>query len=795
MNEDDELKEQLFNEIKELREEVRQFAGWKADRENSDINKSRNILEMDLDLFEKFMDTAQVIILFLDPDGKILLVNPYMENLSGYRLSEIRGKDWFDVFVPKNNRKRLKKFFNEAKKDIRTIGAVNKIIASDGRSLTIEWYDRTIKDQSGKVLGLLSIGLDISERIRVENELKEYQASLEKLVEERTAELEKINQKLQQEILERQQTEVALRESERRYKRLLEAVTDYVYTVYLKDNRVISTHYHPSCISVTGYSAEEYEKDTYLWHRTIHPDDQQIVLKHAQKLMAGETVAYIEHRIIHKDKSIRWVRNTPVLHINENGDLNSYDGIISDITEQKLAEAKFRNLVESAPDAMIIVHRDGQIAIVNSQVETLFGYARQELLDQSIELLIPQRFRKRHTLNHPNYFAHPNPHPRIMGWGIDVYARHKDGHEFPVEVSLSPLETKDGLLVISTIRDITERKEIEEQLKIHSLVLENMAEGVSVSDAGGTVFYTNPTFDKMFGFDRGDITGKHMSSLFYGMPKETMFKVDEISTDLDNHGAWYGKINNRKKDGSSFITYARISVLQIKNKTYWISVQEDITEDIKAEEKIKASLKEKEVLLQEIHHRVKNNLAIISSFLGLQSQTIDGEDILYLFRQAQDRVYTMSLIHEKLYQSEDLASINARDFLQSLSSHLLTSYAVGVNRVSVTTDIEEIWLQIDEAIPCGLIVNELISNALKYAFPGELLGEIGISLKNVNKEYLLIIRDTGVGMPGDIDIHSANSLGLRLVNALTMQLQGKLQLVLEQGTEFLITFPIKNKEE
>jgi two-component sensor histidine kinase/CheY-like chemotaxis protein len=209
----------------------------------------------------------------------------------------------------------------------------------------------------------------------------------------------------------------------------------------------------------------------------------------------------------------------------------------------------------------------------------------------------------------------------------------------------------------------------------------------------------------------------------------------------------------------------------------------------KAQEQIEASLKEKEVLLKEIHHRVKNNLQIICSLLDLQAEYLTDPQAIEVFQNSQNRIQSMALIHEKLYQSKDLATINFADYIQELITNLWNSYEVCLDNVTLTTKIEPVVLDIDTAIPCGLIVNELVSNALKYAFPLGHSGELSIELHSIfEKECLLIISDTGIGLPKDLDFQNTKTLGLQLVNALTYQLNGSLSLSGDCGTKFELKF-------
>ena len=217
---------------------------------------------------------------------------------------------------------------------------------------------------------------------------------------------------------------------------------------------------------------------------------------------------------------------------------------------------------------------------------------------------------------------------------------------------------------------------------------------------------------------------------------------------------------------------------------------QDVTERRVAEERIRLSLKEKEVLLKEVHHRVKNNLQIISSLLNLQSKYIKDDQALEMFKESRNRIRSMTLIHEKLYRSKDLANIDVAEYIQNLSSNLFRSYSAG--RISLKTQVDDMLLS--TAIPCGLIINELVSNSLKHAFP-EKQGEIYVNLHRDDGRSTLIVSDNGVGFPENVDFRNTDSLGLQLVCTLTDQLDGAIELNRRDGTEFKITFgEIKYKE-
>ncbi|MBL4716390.1 MAG: hypothetical protein JKX95_07115, partial [Bacteroidia bacterium] len=210
-----------------------------------------------------------------------------------------------------------------------------------------------------------------------------------------------------------------------------------------------------------------------------------------------------------------------------------------------------------------------------------------------------------------------------------------------------------------------------------------------------------------------------------------------------------------------------------------------------AEQQIRKSLKEKEVLLQEIHHRVKNNLQIIIGQLTLQSRKVSDEIALDAFKTSVNRVRSMALIHEKVYQSDDLSSVGFHEYIESLCRDLMRTYGQK-DHIEISIDVDEINMNIEKAIPCALIINELITNSIKYAFPNESKGKITINVKLINEnDVKLTVKDDGIGVPKDFDINKADSLGLMIVRNLTLQLEGDLEHNFTNGTEFSLTFPFE----
>src|SRR5260370_646001 len=215
----------------------------------------------------------------------------------------------------------------------------------------------------------------------------------------------------------------------------------------------------------------------------------------------------------------------------------------------------------------------------------------------------------------------------------------------------------------------------------------------------------------------------------------------------------------------------------------------DITQRVAAEELIKTALREKEALLKEIHHRVKNNLQVVSSLLGLQSRVLPDPAVRKMFEESQNRIFSMALLHETLYQSENLSLIDFPEYIRQLADHLFRSYGVASGRIQLHTRLDRLSLNMEAAVPCGLIINELVSNSLKYAFPEGRSGEIRIHLEGrPGGMAKLVVADNGVGLKNEVDWANTRSLGFRLVRSLAQQLGAKIEVRPDAGTEIELLF-------
>ena len=384
-------------------------------------------------------------------------------------------------------------------------------------------------------------------------------------------------------------------------------------------------------------------------------------------------------------------------------------------------------------------------------------------------------------------------------------------------------------------REIGERKKVEaairREMEFSERLLNSSIDGIVAFDKEYKYTLWNPGMETMMGIDNAKTIGRNAFEVLpflkeigedkyynetlngnYVIAKDRWFYVPETGRE-GYFEAYYSPIFDSIQNVVGGIAIMRDSTQRkyslealertkeelerrvIERTAALSKVNEDLRNEIaerkKAEEQINSSLQEKLVLLREIHHRVKNNLQVISSLLNLQSGYIEDQKSLEIFRESQTRVRSMALIHEKLYQSKDLNKIEFSEYIKSLTRDLFTSYNVDPERINLTYDLDGIYFEIDTAILCGLIINELVSNSLKHAFPFGKKGNVFIILKEKDiNSYELVLKDDGIGFPDDIDFRKTDSLGLQLVTTLTEQLGGKIELYKNGFTEFKIDFSI-----
>jgi PAS domain S-box-containing protein len=625
-------------------------------------------------------------------------------------------------------------------------------------------------------------------------------------------------------ITARKQDEFELEKSKESYKNLIESSPD---GIFIHDHKGEVLFANPSILKMLGVQSLDEIGTRSIYDYSL-PEDLATYRKRIRDLFEGKDLPFIVTKIHRKDGSFLEVESKPILfdYLGQASvlifcrDISFHRQLEKEQLRAQIAEEankklqleieqrqrterqlettqKYtRRLIESSLDMILATDKEGYVTEFNLAAQRTFGYSIQEVIGVHEDFLyaepeqileITEELKKRSGV-----------------YSGEVVNRKKSGELFTSFLSASVLRNDYGEVIgaMGVSRDITEIKKTEEQLTLQAAKLNSIIE---------TSSHYIWTFNRELKLTSYNHNYARMIEARYGAEVEVgadLFKGKFVSTSEHNDywtikclAAFRGIPQQfetsfliEKTGVTNWMEVFLNPIYGLDKKVTEISgIGRDITEKKLSEEKLKQSLKEKEVLLKEVHHRVKNNLQVISSILNLQSSYVKDKKTLEILRESQNRIKSMSFIHESLYQTRDFSSINFTEYVTNLSNNLVHSYQSFEEKVELDLKIQDVYLNLDVAIPCGLIINEILSNALKYAFPKNRPGKINIRLTHKNQEITLVISDNGIGLPAHIDYNNTESLGLQLVVTLVDQLGGSIKMDRSKGTRFTIVFrnPIK----
>lgn len=622
------------------------------------------------------------------------------------------------------------------------------------------------------------------------------------------------------------QSQKALQESEERLRLALDGASIGTWDWNLLTGKIIWSANHEAHF---GFAPGTFDGTYETFVGCIHPKDREFVVESINRALNYGENYDIEFRIVVPEASIRWSGSKGQVFYDEMGKPVRMAGIDLDITQRKRTEAalrqsekRFRQIFQEASFSIALADfHSHRFVHVNPAFDQLMGYSPSEMT-----LLTFDEITHPEDLPQDLHYLEQINQNKCDSYRMEKRYFKKNGEIVWVKIAVTMLRDEDGKpeFSLALIEDITERRQLQTELlrseERFRTSLENMLDcfGIytSIRDSNGKIVdflieYINQAACVNNPLTKEEQIGKQLCQLFPAHAETGLFKaycqVVETGQPLVKESAVYVDIYK----GEYLCRVFDLQVVKLGDGV--AAAWRDVTERQQVQEQIQASLQEKETLIKEIHHRVKNNLQVISSLLRLQSRQIKDRQALELFKESQNRVLAMALIHEKLYQSSDLTQIDFQAYIKSLVQELCRSYDVCKSSVTFKVKVNQQGttladlptlaqmassphpplLAIDTAIPCGLIINELVSNSLKYAFPDNRNGEICITFqKSESGQLILTISDNGIGLPSNLDFRNTKSLGLQLVCRLTKQLEGTIELSRNPGTEFKISFACPN---
>lgn len=722
----------------------------------------------------KMLSNATIEGIIFSENGIIIDANDQFAFMHGYKSrSEVIGKNIIDFLYSQEDVKKVREVTesnSEEKFEVRSKHTDGKVIWLESKGRIIPYHGRRVR---------VSVVYDITDRKMNEEELQQSRKSFRDLTElSPNGSIIHINGRIE--------------------------------------------YANPQVIKFFGFNSLDdlIGKDIYDF---LVDEEKQISKERIKNIQEGKNVGLAEFNVIDKNGNKKEIGVQSVL-IDYNGK-KAIHVIISDLSQQKeLQKEKLRaqvaeetnillekeiqerkdaeqrlwetqmfttNMFNSSLDMIMASDKSNLITQVNNAVLKTFGYKTEEIIG-----------------THPKHlYADEKQFDKVKdsliekgSFSGEIINKKKSGESFISYLSASVLKNTQGKIIgtMGVSRDITESLLSQQKIQEQNAQIRSIFDSASnlliwsIDKEYKLTSFNNNFKDivlKNFGIEAEK--GVSILNIINPFLKEELLKY---SIDVIAH-AFEGR--NGELEGP-FKT--------VSNETIWLEtflspifledgivkevscISHEITEKKEIENQIRQSLKEKEVLLKEVHHRVKNNLQVISSILNLQSSYVQDDKTLSILRESQNRIKSMSFIHESLYQTKNFSSINFSEYIINLSNNLFHSYQIFDNFIELKFDIEQVELNLDQAIPCGLIVNEIITNAMKYAFVGKKEGQIFISIKEKKETIELKIEDDGVGLPKGFNHEKTASLGLQLVVTLIEQLDGKLTLESKNGTKYLITF-------
>lgn len=549
---------------------------------------------------------------------------------------------------------------------------------------------------------------------------------------------------------------------------------------------------------VFGYTEEEAITSDRLLEKFIHPDDVDQVRKMIRSTLdrGEENVSHINRNITKSGKIIHceWYNS---LMYDEDGNVAAIYSLTHDVSDReealkstKRSMRSYQDLFNSISDAIYLLNKEGIIIEANEGLEKTFGFSRREIIGKHKKIMAAPGKYDAERIEQIIAEAEQGKAGKYEGWG-----RKKNGEVIPTEFLVNTGTYFGEEVIIVIERDISDRRKSEEALKqregLFSKLFNSSPIGIALLNEHQEVEMVNDGFEQLFGYRENELKGLELDKVI--VPERLHEEAQLLSQTEQVKQATEKRL---RKDGTilDVIIYA-VPVVVERQVVGIYGIYVDITDRKKAEEQVRISLREKEMLLAEVHHRVKNNLAVITGLLELQSYSADSESAVRILKESQMRVNSIAMVHEKLYKSDDFSEVDIQQYFGELSHVVHQTMSNSKVEVDIDLKVDAVKLPITQAIPCGLLLNEILTNSFKHAFNGRQEGRIEVNLTERDGDIHLQINDDGIGFPKDPEFEINKSMGMTLIRTLAIQLNSDLKYHSNGGTVFEFDFSKKLPEE
>jgi len=779
-------------------------------RNISQRKKSEQQLEENRNWLYTTLTSIGDAVIVTDKTGDITFLNPVAESLTGFSYGEAEGMYIEQVFnvVNEDTRNKVENPVLKVFKTGNIVALANHsvLITKNLKEIPIDDSAAPIKNNEGSIIGVVLVFRDVSMRRKAEKELHNSRKFIQKIAD---------------------------------------SIPNILYVYELSGPRMTYANY--KIADLLGYSSDDVKKmGEEFFIKYIHPDDFSRLTRLYQKYAFAKDNEVLDYEFRVKNSAGEWLwfhSYDVVFSRNSEGAAIEMLGTALDVTEQKMlevelkkysghleelvqmrtrelqvtnnrlkeeiatrvnaqkdiaeAEEKFRSVVENSLVGIYIL-QESKIVYINPKMQEIFDLPVNFIASDTNILDFVMNEDK--SIVEKNFWKAQDKEGESIQY---VFRNQTNKSEIKyIEVkSGSKMEYNGKEAIIGTLQDVTDRVRAEQALMRQEEYLRTIIDInpslIFAKDWDGRFTLVNKEVANIYNTTVDELIGKTDADFNTNMEEVKRFLSDDRQVISSQISKQVGEetVTNPATNETRWFQTIKVPFKSVDGSNQVLGVSTDITARKLSDELTKKSLREKEMLLKEIHHRVKNNLQIIVSLLKLQSKYIHDKRDFDIFQKSRARVETMSLIHEKLYKSADISSIDLGVYTTDLANHLLKAYNVNHEHIELVINSDEVNLGIDSAIPCGLIINELIINILKYAFPEHEQGRIEITIKKAGEYINLIVKDNGIGLPENFDSKNSESLGLQLVHTLIKQLDGTLIVSSDNGAKFSFVFKeIKYKD-